>query len=136
MRAGLALAFALVRGWDVGQGQVPKAWARISPSCRARGIRKRVFVRQPSPCPQVPLLLLSCPTFSKETFICPRGVTLLFGRPSFFIPLFLLFPLLFSLVPVEKRNRLDYQRLYCRIGEFVGLQGIGANVYVYAVVGF
>ncbi len=34
---GLALAFALVCGWDVGQWQVPKAWARISPGCSAVG---------------------------------------------------------------------------------------------------
>jgi len=34
---GLALAFGLVCEWDVGQWQVPKAWARISPGCSAVG---------------------------------------------------------------------------------------------------
>ena len=34
---GLALAFALVVRWDVGQWQVPKAWARIFLGCRAVG---------------------------------------------------------------------------------------------------
>lgn len=48
-RVGLALAIALVSRWHVRQWQVPKAWVRIFLGCRAVGIVRRVFVRQPSP---------------------------------------------------------------------------------------
>jgi hypothetical protein len=87
----LALTIALVSRWHERQWQVPKACARIFLGCRAVGIVRRVFVRQPSP---VPILFLF--------FQVPRC---LWKR---------------LVVPVEKLDRWDVERYFVGVENLSG----------------
>jgi hypothetical protein len=64
---GLALAFALVCGWDVGQWEVPKVRARIFLVAVRWGIRGRGFYIRTF---DIPLFL-----FPFFIFSCPCGET-------------------------------------------------------------